>query len=115
MKQRTLKANKLVNRELSKIIQKMGFPRDVLVTLTRVRCSNDLSEAEVFISVMPEEKTGQVLKVLNNKLYETQQKLNDRLDLKIVPKISYVEEEKVREAAEVEETLDNLDEKNQEL
>ncbi len=110
MRQRTLKANKLVNRELSKIIQKIGFSRDVLVTLTRVRCSNDLSEAKVFISVMPEEKTGQVLKKLKDKIYETQQKLNNRLELKIVPKISYIEEEKVREAAEVEETLDNLEE-----
>jgi len=110
MRKRTLKANKLVNRELSKIIQRMGFSRDTLVTLTRVRCSNDLSDAKVFISVMPEEKTGQVLKTLKDKIYDTQQKLNDRLDLKIVPKISYVKEEKVKEAAEVEETLDNLEE-----
>jgi len=110
MRKRTLKANKLVNRELSKIIQRMGFSRDTLVTLTRVRCSNDLSDAKVFISVMPEEKTGQVLKALKDKIYDTQQKLNDRLDLKIVPKISYVKEEKVKEAAEVEETLDNLEE-----
>jgi len=109
MRQRIIKANKLVNRELSKIIQKIGFPEDVLVTLTRVRCSNDLSEAKVFISVMPEEKTGQVFKILKDRIYKTQQKLNDRLDLKIVPKISYVEEEKVKEAAEVEETLDNLE------
>lgn len=110
MRQRTLKANKLVNRELSKIIQKIGFSRDVLVTLTRVRCSNDLSEAKVFISVMPEEKAGRVLKKLKDKIYETQQKLNNRLDLKIVPKIIYIEEEKVKEAAEVEEAIDNLEE-----
>ena len=109
MKRRVLKANKLVNRELSKIIQKIGFSKDVLVTLTRVRCSNDLSDARVFISVMPEEKKGQVMKTLKDKIYETQQKLNDRLDLKIVPKINYIEEEKVKEAAEVEETLDNLE------
>lgn len=109
MRQRILKANKLVNRELSKIIQKMGFSRDTLVTLTRVRCSNDLSDAKVFISVMPEEKTGKVLKKLEDEIYDTQQKLNDRLDLKIVPKISYVEEEKVKEAAEVEKTIENLE------
>lgn len=109
MSGRTSKVNKLLNRELSKIIQKLGFPRDVLVTLTRVRCSDDLSEAMVFISVMPEEQSGRVLETLNDKIYRTQQRLNERLDLKSVPKITYVEEEKVREAAEVEETLDKLE------
>lgn len=108
---RVKKVNKLINRELSKILLKVDFARNPLVTLTRVRCSNDLKNARVFVSVMPEKEEKEVFKILNEHIYEIQQKLNKRLrDMKNIPKIRFVEEEKVRKAAEIERVLENLDE-----
>jgi len=104
------KVNKLINRELSKILLRIDFPRSPLVTLTRVRCSSDLRKAKVFVSVMPEKEEAEVFRVLNKQIYDIQQELNERLkDMKSIPKIRFIEEEKVREAAEIEKIIEDLD------
>jgi len=109
MRERIQRVNHLIRNELAKIILKeIEFPSDVLVTLTRVQATKDLTESRVFISVFPEEKSKEVLKVLGGQIYFLQKKLDRTLRMRIVPKIIFLKEEKMVEAGKIEKILANL-------
>ena len=119
MSQRILKVNQLIKKELSQIILKeIDFPQDVLVTITRVETALNLMEANVWISVMftthqkfgegPKEKIKGALEILNKNIYILQQKLNQRLKMRPLPRIKFLEEKKTAEAGQVEEILERL-------
>ena len=61
---------------------------------------------------MPEDQNSQVLKVLNECIYDIQQLLNKRLNMRPIPKIRFVQEEKTTEAARIEKLLENINKKN---
>ena len=109
MSRRIPKVNQLIKKELSHIILKeMDFSKKVLVTLTRVDTSRDLEQAKIYISVIPEEESQQALETLNKSIYYLQQKLNQRLRMRPVPRIKFVEEKKTKEAGRVEELLEKI-------
>jgi len=85
-------------------------PENTLVTLTRVDTAPNLQQAKIYISVMPEEKAKEVLRLLKKEVYEIQQLLNKRLNMRPVPRIEWVLEEKTKEAQEIEEILDKIKE-----
>jgi len=109
MSNRIPRANALIKKELSKILlREVDFPPGVLATVTRVETLASLSEAKIYISVIPENKTEEVLKMLNKEIYNLQQQLNKRLKMRPVPKIWLKKEEKAKEAARIEEVLEQL-------
>lgn len=113
MSKRIPQVNQLIKKELSQIIlREIDFPRDILVTITRVESAKDLISAKAFISVMPEEKSSLVFKALNNQVYYLQQKLNNRLKMRPIPKIEFKEEKTTIEAARIEEILAKLKKKD---
>jgi len=107
---RIQKLNQLLKRELGQLLLKeFDFSKDVLITVTRVETSADLSQARVYISTVPD--FPKITKILDNKIYFLQHRLNKRLRMKIVPKIRFLEEKKAGEAAKIEEILEKI--KNQ--
>jgi len=103
------RVNSLLKEEIANILLKeIDFPKEVLVTVTRVECSPDLRQAKIYVSVIPKEKKERVFKILNNCIYHIQSQLNTRLTMKIVPRIKFVEERKTEEAARVEELLEKI-------
>jgi len=109
MSQRLLSVNQLIKKELSQIIlREVIFPPNVLVTVTRVDTTTDLRQSKIYISVYPENKAKKILEILNGQIYELQQKLNQRLKMKPVPKIYFVEEKITAAAGRVEEILAKL-------
>jgi len=109
MSNRIPRANALIKKELSKILlREVDFPSGVLVTVTRVETLPNLSEAKIYISVIPESKTEEVFRILNKEIYNLQQQLNKRLKMRPVPKIWLKKEEKAKEAARIEEVLEQL-------
>jgi len=78
------------------------------VTLTRVKATPNLQQAKVYISVMPEERRKEALKLLQKEIYGIQQLLNKRLNMRPVPRIEWVLETKTREAQEIEVLLDKI-------
>ena len=109
MSKRIQRVNQLIKREISQILLKeVDFPKDTLVTVTRVETSSDLNQAKVFLSVMPEDRITNVLEILNRQIYQLQQILNKRLKMKFIPKIEFREEKETREAGRVEEILEKL-------
>jgi ribosome-binding factor A len=106
---RISRVNQLIRQELSQIIlRETEFPSDVLVTVTRVETASNLIESKVYISVMPEEKTSKVFQILNQQIYELQQKLNQRLRMRPIPRIKFIEEKETKEAGKIEEILEKL-------
>lgn len=109
MRKRIQRVNQLIKKELSQILLKeVDFPKGVLVTLTRVESSVDLIQAKVYISVMPEKEAARVLEILNKLIYELQRKLNQRLKMRPVPRIKFVEEKETERAARIEQLLEEI-------
>ena len=111
--ERVQRVNQLIKKELSQIILKeVNFPPDVLVTVTRVESSRNLIQAKVYISVMPENETANVLQILDNLIYDLQQQLNKRLKMRPIPRIIFMKEEKTQEAGRIEELLEKIHQKD---
>lgn len=109
MSNRIPQVNQLIKKELAQILLKeVDFPEGALVTLTRVETAPNLIEAKVYISVMPEDQAGLFLKILKQQVYFLQQKLNDRLKMRPIPKIHFIEEKAIKEASRVEEILEEI-------
>ena len=109
MSERIDRLNELFKREISRILLKEeGFDRNILVTVTQVDISPELSGAKVFISVMPKEKRQEILDFLKKDIYHIQQELNKRLYLKKIPKIVFQRERRVEQAARIEELISKI-------
>lgn len=106
---RIRRVNSLIRREISRIfLKELEFPQDVFVTITRVEAIPNLQECQVFVSVLPENKFKEVSAILNKKIYSLQQKLNQKLKMRPIPKIRFSEEKLTVQAAQVEEVLELL-------
>jgi len=109
MSRRIERINRLIQRELGKIIQKeIDFPEHILVTITRVETSPDLMQAKIFVSFIPETKDSYYLSILNKNLPFLQRKVGESLHIKVTPKIKFIEEQKTKEAAKIEELLEEI-------
>jgi ribosome-binding factor A len=109
MSQRIPRVNQLIKKELSQIILKeIEFSPNFLVTVTRIETSSNLIQAKVFISVIPENRTKNVLEILNQNIYELQQKLNKRMRMRPIPRIFFVAEKETAKAGRIEEILEKL-------
>ena len=88
--ERIQRVNQLIKKELSQIIlREVNFPQSVLVTITRVEASRNLIQAKIYISVMPEEQSPQVLDVLaklsKREKKEKEKELSESQEQKIKP------------------------------
>ena len=112
MTKRIEQVNDLLQEELSKIIlREIDFPQDVLVTLTRADASPNLQQAKIYISVMPDKRMPDVMRILDSQIYNIQQILNKRLRMRPVPRIDFIEETSTVEAEKVEVLLEKLKKK----
>lgn len=108
MSKRIDRVNSLLGRELSKILLKEFNFDGVMATLTHVEATANLIEAKVYISVLPDEKADEVLKVLNKEVYSIQQKINKMLNMRPIPRIKFVKDVQVAGASKIEELLATL-------
>ena len=112
MTKRVLQVNQVIQRELSQIIlREVEFHSGTLVTVTRVETSPNLKEAKFYISSIPDDQTPKILEILNKLIYQLQQGLNKRLNMKPVPRIRFIKEAKTKEAARIEELLEQIKKK----
>ncbi len=113
MGEKTEKLNEVVKNELSKIIAKeIDLPPGVFLTITEAETSEDSSESKIFISVFPENKISEVLKILNREIYGLQQILNKRIKIRFVPKIRFLEDKRLKEAQKIDTLLESIEKKD---
>ena len=107
--QRILKINKLIKQELGKIIfTDVDFPKNIILTITKVDTSADLRYADVFISVLPDEMDIEIEKKLKESIYFIQGKLNRKLHMKPLPRIRFM----IDKSGEYVEKIGKLIEEN---
>lgn len=109
MSLRIAKVNELIRREVSQILLKEVDFGGILVTITGVDTSPDLSQAKIKTTVIPTEKSDIVFEIIRKNIFDVQQELNKRLYMKIVPKMVF-EIDKVEENAQrVKEVLGKVE------
>ena len=110
---RQKKIGKLVQQELGEIFQKegQGIFGPILVTVTQVRVSPDLSIARVYLSFLPSEKAADHLSRLQDNAGRIRGDLGNRLkkNLRRIPDLEYFHDDTGEYAAKINKILDNLD------
>lgn len=108
MSQRIQRVNQLIKEQIGQLILKEIDFGSVLVTITEVDTAADLSQSKIKISVLPSEKSEQVLRTLRKHVFRLQQALNKRLTMRIVPKIKFVIDQTEAKAQRIEEILSKI-------
>ena len=106
---RQRKISKLIQKELSIIFQKEThtFLGNILVTVTEVRVSPDLSVAKAYLSIFPVENPEKSLSILdkNKKLFRKLLGNNCRHQLRIIPELVFYLDDSAEYAEEIENLL----------
>lgn len=86
------KISRLIQKELSDILLKMAKEtRGIMVSVSTVRVSPDLSIAKAYLSVFPSERGDDVVTHLNNNVKAIRFELGGRVrhQLRIIPEIRF--------------------------
>ena len=107
--ERAQRFNKLIKKELGKIIFNfLDAQPGVLVTITQVLTNPDLFTSDIYISVYPSSEAKEILDKLNRSIYQIQQLLNKTLEVRPVPKIIFKFDKNPEKAYEVEKLLEEI-------
>lgn len=106
---RQKKVSRLLQKELSSIFQKQipTLLANTIVTITIVRVSSDLANANIFVSIFPSSNPSEALKVIkdNSKLFRKHLGNNVRGQLRIVPLLEYFLDDSASYAEEIDRLL----------
>ena len=87
---RSTKVAGLVGRHIAELIQhELQDPRLGLVTISDVNVSNDLSFADVYFTVLPDEKSNMAEIVLSGASGFLRKELSSRSSLRTIPKLRF--------------------------
>ena len=105
---RQSKISRLIQKELSDIfLMQAKSMNGVLVSVTAVRISPDLSIARVYISVFPSERGDEIVKNLNNNMRAIRCELGSRLrhQLRIIPELKFFIDDSLDYLERIDELL----------
>lgn len=106
---RQKKVSRLIQKELSVIFQKLvsELLGNVMVTITIVRVSPDLANANIFISIFPAKNPQELLKVIKNNQPIIRKKLGSQVknQLRIVPDLQFFLDDSAAYAEELNRLL----------
>jgi len=89
---RQQKISRLIQKELGDIFQRQTQTmRGVLVSVSRVRISPDMSVCRAYLSVFPSEKAQEIVENINSNASSVRYELGKRVrhQLRIIPEIKY--------------------------
>ncbi|MDP3899963.1 MAG: 30S ribosome-binding factor RbfA [bacterium] len=105
MSQRMPKVNELLRSNIAQIIEReLEFPNS-LVTVTNVDCASDFGSANVWISILPANKTGSTIKQLRGKSNFVRSKLSALIRLRRLPELRFVIDDTEEHASEIEKII----------
>ena len=106
---RLQKINELIHRQVSEAIcQEVDIANDIFITISQVITSEDLKQAEVFVSVYPFSQAAKTLNQLNKQIYHLQQILNKNLRMHPVPKIIFILDESQEKQEKIEKIMQKI-------
>ncbi|PIR86618.1 MAG: ribosome-binding factor A [Candidatus Harrisonbacteria bacterium CG10_big_fil_rev_8_21_14_0_10_49_15] len=98
------RVSELIQRELGQIILR-EVELTAITTITRVEVTAKLDFARVYISVLPDDKLNEALKLLGRRSRYLQSLLLRKLNIKPMPTIGFYEDKGAASAAKVEKAL----------
>lgn len=102
---RSERVQKTIREELAKIVaREVEFP-DALVTLTEVEVDKKMDRARVNVSVIPSDRGEETLASLEKRAGYLQHLLNEKMNIKPMPRIMFALDRGPEHAAQVEKTI----------
>ncbi|GFH98692.1 30S ribosome-binding factor RbfA [uncultured Phocaeicola sp.] len=102
------KVSRLIQKELSEIflIQTKSMS-GVLVSVSAVRISPDMSIARVYLSVFPSERSQEIVKNINDNMKSIRYELGTRVrhQLRIIPELKFFVDDSLDYAERIDELL----------
>ncbi len=102
------KVSRLIQKELSEIflIQTKSMS-GVLVSVSAVRISSDMSIARVYLSVFPSERSQEIVKNINDNMKSIRYELGTRVrhQLRIIPELKFFVDDSLDYAERIDELL----------
>jgi ribosome-binding factor A len=108
MSHRVEQINELLHREISNFISREGLLENGLITITYVKCSANLKNATVGISVLPENLAGTALKVLSRASGHLAKELNKKVRIQFIPKFRWEIDSLERNAIAIDRAIAEL-------
>ena len=102
------KISRLIQKELSEIfLLQTKSMNGVLVSVSAVRISPDMSIARVYLSVFPSERSQEIVKNINDNMKSIRYELGTRVrhQLRIIPELKFFVDDSVDYAERIDELL----------
>ena len=102
------KIARLIQKELSDIfLLQTKAMHGVLVSVSVVRISPDMSYARVYLSVFPSERSQEIVKNINDNMKSIRFELGNRVrhQLRIIPELKFFVDDSLDYAARIDELL----------
>ena len=102
------KISRLIQKELSEIfLLQTKSMNGVLVSVSAVRISPDMSIARVYLSVFPSERSQEIVKNINDNMKSIRYELGTRVrhQLRIIPEVKFFVDDSLDYAERIDELL----------
>ena len=102
------KISRLIQKELSEIfLLQTKSMNGVLVSVSAVRISPDMSIARVYLSVFPSERSQEIVKNINDNMKSIRYELETRVrhQLRIIPELKFFVDDSLDYAERIDELL----------
>ena len=107
--QRQLRVGELVKQNLGELLirneAKIPFINSKLITVTEVRMTHDLKTARVYVIPLGGIDTKETVKILTEYSHLVRKALSKRLDIKFLPKLTFVEDNSFEYAEKIEKLI----------
>ena len=102
------KISRLIQKELSEIfLLQTKSMNGVLVSVSAVRISPDMSIARVYLSVFPSERSQEIVKNINDNMKSIRYELGTRVrhQLRVIPELKFFVDDSLDYAERIDELL----------
>ena len=110
--QRQLRVGELVKQNLGELLirneAKIPSFNSKLITVTEVRMTPDLKTARVYVIPLGGEETKETVKILTEYAHLVRKALSKRLDIKFLPKLTFVEDNSFEYAEKIERIIKEI-------
>ena len=110
--QRQLRVGELVKQNLGELFirneAKIPFINSKLITVTEVRMTPDLKTARVYVIPLGGIDTKETVKILTEFSHLVRKALSKRLDIKFLPKLTFIEDNSFEYAEKIERIIKKI-------
>ena len=116
--QRQLRVGELVKQNLGELLirneAKIPLVNSKLITVTEVRMTPDLKTARVYVIPLGRADTRETVRILTEYSHLVRRALSKRLDIKFLPKLTFVEDNSFEYAEKIERLIKKNNENDKE-